>query len=120
LTSTVETLAGFRHRFHFILPFAFTEIGSKEVTSVVVHQRVDSRHLLSGQVKVNYLVVDFGELSMITILAFDARLVADSLYPLVIASDRVAITPLFVLPAVSKNVCSTAKQTPEDGNLLFW
>ncbi len=57
---------------------------------------------------------------MITVLAFDAWLVADTLYPLIIAGDRVTTAALFVLPAVSKYIRSPTKQTFEDGDLLFW
>jgi hypothetical protein len=68
----------------------------------------------------NDLVINLRELSVIAILAFDAGFVADSLYPLIIAGYRVTIATLFIFPAVRKNIGSAPKQTPEDGNLLFW
>jgi len=71
-------------------------------------------------VAVDDLVIDFGELSVITVLAFDAWLVADTLYPLVIAGYRVATAALFILPTVSKYIRSPSKQTFENGDLLFW
>jgi len=57
---------------------------------------------------------------VIAVLAFDAWFVADTLYPLVIAGDRVTTATLFVLPAGSKYIRSPAKQTSENGDLLFW
>jgi len=45
------------HRFHFILPASFVEIGSKKVAGVVVEQRIQADNLLSCQVAIDDQIV---------------------------------------------------------------
>ena len=84
-----------------------------------MEQRIQTNNLLSSQMPIDDLIVQFAELAIIAVQTFNPWLIADSLYPFVVAGHRVAASSLLILPTVGKNIGATTKQVSENCYLLF-